>query len=56
MQILTMKEICKLTRLSVETIRKWRKAGTFPAPKTGTAKGKLLWLLSDIEHWMGKDR
>jgi predicted DNA-binding transcriptional regulator AlpA len=52
MQILTIKEVSKLVKLSVETIRKLRKIGKFPIPKQTICRGKLLWLLTDIEDWI----
>jgi len=51
MELLTQNEVVQLTRLSLPTIWRLRKAGEFPSPfKIG--KRRLLWERHEVETWI----
>ncbi len=52
MEVLTIKEVSKMVKATPMTIYNWRKSGDFPEPKQCVQRGKLLWLLQDIEKWL----
>ena len=55
MQLLTTKEVCKILRISVDTLNRWRANITinFPKPiKVDGKNSKNLWQLSDVEEFI----
>lgn len=52
-KLLTLQEVLELIRVSYPTIRRWMKAGTFPASINGKGR-KLLWTQSAIESWINR--
>ena len=57
MQLITAKEVCRLLRIEMTTLSRWRKKDAFPKPtKPAKKNGKLLWVLSDIELWIKESK
>lgn len=51
MRFITVKEVSQITGLSVATIYRRIKQGTFPLPRN-TGGQAVRWFLKDIEEWM----
>ncbi|MBH0092850.1 helix-turn-helix transcriptional regulator [Pseudoalteromonas sp. SCQQ13] len=50
-RILKLDDIVEITGASVSTIKRWEKAGKFPARKKLGIKA-MGWLASDIQRWL----
>jgi len=49
-QLLSTRDVVRITGKHRCTIYRWIRAGTFPAKRAGGGRG---WLRSDIERWLG---
>lgn len=48
----TLRETCaRYKGLKPDTIRKWVKAGTFPAPRRAAKRGLWLFAATELEDW-----
>ncbi len=55
MRLITVCELKELLSVSSTTIRRWVKAGCFPAPiRLGEAgkRGSIRWRSTDVEEWI----
>jgi prophage regulatory protein len=49
-QLLSTRDVVRITGKHRCTIYRWIRAGTFPAKRAGGGRG---WLRSDVERWLG---
>jgi predicted DNA-binding transcriptional regulator AlpA len=50
-EVLTTREVVRITKRHRATLFRWEKSGHFPTKRTFKG-GKRGWLRSDVEHWM----
>ncbi len=52
MELLTVKDVCRILHITSNTLIAWRKNSLFPQPLQLVKGRKLLWLRSDIENFI----
>jgi len=52
LQILTVKETCRILNCSVPTIYRWCNDGTLPIPKLKLGPNKVGFRKSDLKAWL----
>ncbi|MGR9297007.1 helix-turn-helix transcriptional regulator [Rhizobium leguminosarum] len=48
----TQREVCRLLRLSRQTIYRWRKRKLFPEPAIFVVGGALRWYIAHVHEWI----
>jgi predicted DNA-binding transcriptional regulator AlpA len=55
MELLSIKEVCRLLKVARETLRRWEHDGQFPKRirLSGYPRGRAAYLKSEVDHWIG---
>lgn len=55
MDLMTLDEVCAMTKLSRQTIYRWRRAGRFPQPLF-LGDRSMRWHRGTVERWVRERR
>lgn len=50
--LIDLKQIARLTGMSYNTIRNWRKAGVLPPPMIELSNNRRYWTIEQLEKWL----
>ncbi len=55
MELISIKEVCRLLKVARETLRRWEITGQFPKRIRLSAypRGRTAYLKSEIDEWLG---